>query len=478
MIPRRLTLPLLALSLFGLSALFVPTARATVYVYSCVLNSMQENPPIVGSRGFGGGRFVIDTDANTVTYWLVVSRLNGSETGAHIHGSATSSPGTNAGVLHTLPAGNPKIGQWTYTEAQEPWILGGLCYANVHSTTSPGGEVRGQIVPLNATLDGAQEAPAVVTRGRGFATFTVDTVANVLSYYVRFDSLNSAETAAHIHGNALHGTGTGVKVALPAGSPKVGTWNYPEGDESALLAGRMYVNIHSTTSPGGEIRGQICPIVIPIDAIQESPTSGELGSAGIGLVAIDTLANTLSYDVRIDTVTAVETNAHIHGYAALGTNAGVVNAIGAGARKIGTWVYGAANEDNVLAGNIYFNSHTTNHPGGEIRGQILGLPQPAPVLSVGSGPRTLAGLSAAPNPFGGRTVLSFQLARTGSVSLAIVGVDGRVLRRVPSALFAPGAHSYEWDGRDDEGRTAAPGMYFAIVRTPDGEKVTRLARLR
>jgi hypothetical protein len=149
-----------------------------------------------------------------------------------------------------------------------------------------------------------------------------------------------------------------------------------------------------------------------------------------------------------------------------------------GARKIGTWVYGAANEVNVLAGNAYFNSHTVNNGGGEIRGQIIGLPQPAPVLSVGGGPRTLTGVSAAPNPFGGRTVLSFQLARTGSVSLSILGVDGGVIRHVPAARFAPGTHAFEWDGRTDDGRVAAAGVYFAVVRTPDGERSTRIARLR
>ena len=47
------------------------------------------------------------------------------------------------------------------------------------------------------------------------------------------------------------------------GSPKVGTWNYPQASEDALLSGRLYVNIHSATSPGGEIRGQIVPVVVP-----------------------------------------------------------------------------------------------------------------------------------------------------------------------------------------------------------------------
>ena len=185
--PRRRTLSILGLSLFAAASLATSSAHAEVFVYNCVLSPIQENPVVTGSRAFGAGRFVIDTDANTASYRIVYSRLLGTESAAHIHGSVTSSPGTNAGVLVALPAGNPKVGVWNFTEAQQSLLLNGLCYANVHSTAFPGGELRGQIVPLNATLDGAQETPAVSTNGRGFATFTVDTAANVLSYYVRYD---------------------------------------------------------------------------------------------------------------------------------------------------------------------------------------------------------------------------------------------------------------------------------------------------
>ena len=97
-----------------------------------------------------------------------------------------------------------------------------------------------------------------------------------------------------------------------------------------------------------------------------------------------------------------------------------------------------------------------------------------------SGPtaRLLPGLAAAPNPFASRTSLTFSLARTGSVSMAIMSVDGRRVRNVPPTLFAPGPHSYQWDGLDDDGRAVSPGVYFALVHTPDGDITTRLARLR
>ena len=147
-------------------------------------------------------------------------------------------------------------------------------------------------------------------------------------------------------------------------------------------------------------------------------------------------------------------------------------------RVLGTWTYPAANETDVLTGRTYFNVHTGLHAEGEIRGQNLYQLGTQPVAGVDGPPRVLPRLSAAPNPFGSHTSLTFNLPRTSAVSLAILSVDGRRVRNVPPTLFAPGPHTYEWDGLDDAGRAAAPGIYFAVVHTPDGDITTRLARLK
>jgi CHRD domain-containing protein/flagellar hook capping protein FlgD len=476
MTPRRRTHHILALSLLAFTSFAALPARAAVYVYSCILNPRQETPPLpVGP--LGAGRFVIDTDANTVTYRIVFSGLTSAESQAHIHGFV--GPGTPGGVLVALPAGNPKVGVWNYAEGDEANILAGLTYANIHTANNPGGELRGQIVPFNALLDAAQETPNTGSAAKGWATATIDLALHQISYYLFYEGLTGAALSGHFHGNVLQGTPAPVKIGLTVTpSPMTGTVSYGPADEGAILAGRFYLNLHTAAFPGGEIRGQFVQNVIPMDAGQEVPAVPAPTSAGFGLVAIDTLANTLGYDVRIAGLSSTEQLAHIHGFAGPTANASVLQALPLGTQKLGTWVYGAANEVNVLAGLTYFNSHTSNNPGGEIRGQIDKLAGSASVLGVGGGSRLTAGLAASPNPFGLRTQLSFQLSKSGSVSLSIVGVDGRIVRHVPAALFAPGAHSYEWDGRDDDGHPAAPGVYFAVVRTPEGEKISRLARLR
>ncbi len=349
-------------------------APAGVVHRICVLMGQQE-VPANGSQAIGGGFFRIDTDTNTVAYRIVVADLSPVETAAHIHGPAA--PGVNAGVLTPLPVGPIKAGVWTYPEALEAALLDGRMYVNVHTTAFPGGEVRGQIVTHVAMLDGGQEVPANASTARGFGLFVQDTCANTLNYYIAFAGLSAAQTAAHIHGVANYGTNASVVFPLAVGSPISGVWGYAEAQEQNLIDGLMYVNVHTTAFPGGEIRGQIISALQPMDGQQEVPANGT-GAVGIGMVAIHRAANAMGYDVRRTTFGTGETAAHIHGFSGPGANSGVQTPIAPvpSQRKLGVWTYGAANGPAVLGGRTYFNVHTAAFPGGEIRGQIANFGQP------------------------------------------------------------------------------------------------------
>lgn len=124
---------------------------------------------------------------------------------------------------------------------------------------------------LVASLRGGQEVPPVVTNARGCGRFEIDVNANTLKFHISFGGLSSPETAAHIHGPAGPGVNAGVVFPLPSGNPKVGVWNYPQALEADILAGRMYVNIHTGQFPGGEIRGQINSFAMDMDGMQENP---------------------------------------------------------------------------------------------------------------------------------------------------------------------------------------------------------------
>jgi flagellar hook assembly protein FlgD len=86
--------------------------------------------------------------------------------------------------------------------------------------------------------------------------------------------------------------------------------------------------------------------------------------------------------------------------------------------------------------------------------------------------------AGAPNPFVSATTLRFVLPRAAHARLAIVDARGGVVRVLLDAPAAAGAHALAWDGRAGNGRSAAPGLYFARL-TADGASATqKLVRAR
>ena len=76
-------------------------------------------------------------------------------------------------------------------------------------------------------------------------------------------------------------------------------------------------------------------------------------------------------------------------------------------------------------------------------------------------PRDFVFRAANPNPFSGSTSLAFEVPRSGNVALALFSVDGRRVRTLLDEERGAGRHVVLWDGRDDAGRVAAPGVYLA-----------------
>jgi hypothetical protein len=89
----------------------------------------------------------LDTNSKQLSYTITFFGLSGPATAAHFHGPAA--PGANAGVavpIATNPT-SPVTGSVTLTDAQMADLQAGKWYANVHTATNKGGEIRGQMMP-------------------------------------------------------------------------------------------------------------------------------------------------------------------------------------------------------------------------------------------------------------------------------------------------------------------------------------------
>ncbi|GAB3988622.1 CHRD domain-containing protein [Spirosoma daeguense] len=115
---------------------------------------------------------------------------------------------------------------------------------------------------LTATINGASEKPTATTStATGSFTGILDESTRTLSYTVAYTGpFTSSLTAGHIHRvtNATALTG-GVEIPFSSlGSPIVGTFQLANQNRvDSLKNGFYYVNLHTTTYPNGEIRGDI-----------------------------------------------------------------------------------------------------------------------------------------------------------------------------------------------------------------------------
>lgn len=118
-----------------------------------------------------------------------------------------------------------------------------------------------QVFNFTNTYTGAQAGTN--STGTGTITGTYDSVTNIITYTINFSGLSSNTTAAHFHGPAFPGTNAAVVKehrGFPLGVTS-GTLSskdtLTQAQETDLLAGKWYSNIHTTNFPAGEIRAQI-----------------------------------------------------------------------------------------------------------------------------------------------------------------------------------------------------------------------------
>lgn len=128
------------------------------------------------------------------------------------------------------------------------------------------GSAEAAVVNWSASLSPDNEVPPAASPGaNGSAAGTVDTATGLLTWDLSWSGLTGPTTAAHFHLGPV-GVNGPVKLEIfivPSTSPSSGSGMMAASDIRALLAGDVYINVHTEDFPGGEIRGQIAPVPLP-----------------------------------------------------------------------------------------------------------------------------------------------------------------------------------------------------------------------
>jgi hypothetical protein len=313
---------------------------------------------------------------------------------------------------------------------------------------------------FTSTLDGSQVSPPMATSGRGTVWAVLNTQTKELVYRMTFSRMNGQATGAHLHAGGSGGGNTVTDIEV-GGNTVAGTWvNVPDSVVAHLLAGEIYINVHSSSNPGGEIQGTLkvaqgIGFTISLDASQEPGTITSTAE-GTGFAILDSTLNNLSFSITIAGLSGTFTAAHFHVLPSP-----VVHAISfVDSTASGVWTgLSADNVASLRRGDIYANVHSSKYPGGEIRGAVVYAGSPSLGTSDVSeqlSPNAFALDQNYPNPFNPTTRISYSVGRVVALSgsegpatkvrLAVYDLLGREVAVLVDEQKAPGSYETRFDG--------------------------------
>ncbi|MCH8495581.1 MAG: CHRD domain-containing protein [Balneolales bacterium] len=398
--------------------------------------------------------------------------------GAHVHMGVSGRDGGIAFSLNPTISADGMSGTFARSDntiALTPEILEALygreLYVNVHTDMENAGELRGQLLPvartyLAARLDGLNEvidmAP-VWSDARGL--IQAELTGNRLSISGSFDGLGSklaTEIAggAHIHMGEV-GTNGGVVFALVAQVDEdlkggvfmasENTFELTTQQQEALLAGELYVNIHSVENTAGEIRGQL------LADLQFYPSESEITFPANG--AEVALGMDLETEITIEWSESMDSagNGIVYVWQAA-TDADFENTVVIVSTDMPMFTATTGDLDMILAdaGVEIGGSATIYHRAYASNGSLV-TPGPTSMATftrststsiddvTAEQPLSLRLDQNYPNPFNPSTQIRFEVPQSGDVSLEVFDMTGRLVSTLVNGTVAAGTHTVSFD---------------------------------
>jgi hypothetical protein len=241
-------------------------------------------------------------------------------------------------------------------------------------------------IQLATALTARDEVPAPTgnvagARGTFAATLTRSGAGATMEWRLTFAELSGNAIAAHVHTGAVGVAGpVSVPLCGPCTSPATGSANVDAAVLAAIATGRAYVNVHTPTNRGGEIRGQLSAVATAraaMNARQEVPRPrSAAGARGAFSISAAKSGNTarITWRLTFSGLTGRAIAAHIHLGARGRAGRVIVPLCGpcrSGVRR--TVTVRGATLAALESGRAYVNVHTRRNAPGEIRGQIPAL---------------------------------------------------------------------------------------------------------
>lgn len=370
----------------------------TDFPYRATLNGASEVPPVI-TTATGQAAINLSLDKKTLMFWVTTEGLSGAMGGAHLHYGTALQAGPVAVDLSAGIMGNSIVGTVDVSMMPELYdsLVANKVYINVHTAANPAGEIRGQLafdnqIAFDGYLTGSAEVPASASAATGTAQFSLNSTFTAINYSVQVEGLSGAIGGAHLH-TGVAGTSGAVIVDLSGdvvGNTISGTISGTDLTDELiieLLESGIYLNVHTTAYPNGEIRAQINRVAregysVNLSGDQEVPGVSTNANGG-GIVTISRERNNAHIMLVVKDLSGPITGSHIHN-AAAGANGSVefdltpwFAGTGTTDGAYGYWstadmpAMGTASEVKFRNNEMYVNVHTAANANGEVRGQII-----------------------------------------------------------------------------------------------------------
>jgi len=350
--------------------------------YDAKLVGAQVAPAAVMTSASGAGKFMLQSDGQTLTYDLTQNVANVMSVNLNI--GAVSEPGM---VSHTLtPVSAHMKGSITLSSDEQTAIAADQLYVDVKSSANPNGEIRGQIVPPNSEIfvaypTGQQEVPPVMSTYTAHAGFIMNWDSTAMTGSLVYHLVTTAvPTNVYIQRSIGATNGSTVYSVQGLSGTMDGTLSLTnQSDQSDVEQGRFSVNITTAANEGGELRGQIIPpgttlFTGVLSGTNEVPPVASQAQGGAQFVLS---ADHKSVSYEADVSGTIPTGAEM-GNAPAGMPSSVMYQLTVvGQSALGNLNVTSSDVQKLMAGTVFTNIRTASYPNGELRANLSLQAQPS-----------------------------------------------------------------------------------------------------